>query len=203
MRYHKWSDEEIKEMKKLLLAGKTIRDLAKLHNTTFQNISYTMKRFGETVTSIKQILAEKKREKQAQRKILSEVRREIKKRDEFFKKWSDISSYKASRSVYNRSKEVKQDPKSIANRKRQEEYRSRNWLKVLARKIVAYAVKRGYLIHSICPCGCGSIGTEWHHHNGYENALDVVCLCKKEHAERHSGDAWKTDRNMEVSNEVI
>lgn len=192
-RYHQWTEEEIKEMKKLLLSGKTIIDLAKLHNTTFQNISYTMERFGETVTSIREIRKKIIAEKRAAKKILADAKAEIKAREAFFKKWSDISSYKAPRRVYNDSRVLKDDPKSIANRKRQEAYREANFLKVLARRVVGYALKRGYIF--IQPCNeCGCMDNIEFHHPDYSKALDVVCLCKKCHNDRHAGDNWHSDR---------
>jgi ribosomal protein S27AE len=56
----------------------------------------------------------------------------------------------------------------------------------LAHKRVAYAVSKGKLVRpKRCP-QCKKAGkVQAHHHNGYENALDIVWLCQKCHSAEH------------------
>jgi rRNA maturation protein Nop10 len=60
--------------------------------------------------------------------------------------------------------------------------------KILARKAITRAVKKGILTPSeVCPKCKKQIKTEAHHHNGYDKScqLDVVWLCRSCHVSVH------------------
>jgi len=69
-------------------------------------------------------------------------------------------------------------------------WRIRNPEKNVAHMAVGRAVKSGQLIKGPCR-KCGVLeNVHGHHHNGYENRLDVVWLCARHHREEHAQD-WR------------
>lgn len=69
---------------------------------------------------------------------------------------------------------------SVQKQRAKPDYPTKN----AARNKVARAKRDGRL--TAMPCGeCGNPNVEAHHHNGYENALDVIWLCRTHHARAH------------------
>jgi len=58
-----------------------------------------------------------------------------------------------------------------------------NWVKLEARRLLAWALKHGRVIKG--KCHCGDVNVEAHHED-YDRPFDVQWLCKKHHTERSS-----------------
>lgn len=86
--------------------------------------------------------------------------------------------------------------------KHSQNYRKANPEKELAKRLVRDAIRRGDLVRpEACPrCGKspetidGRTGIHAHHHNGYDNPLDVIWLCYDCHVAEHRAAMVKAIR---------
>jgi hypothetical protein len=69
-----------------------------------------------------------------------------------------------------------------------------NRLKLRAHWRVRYALRNGTLVRQPCE-KCGALPSDAHHDN-YLKPLDVRWLCKKHHAEQHSGPRAYSGRDL-------
>lgn len=77
--------------------------------------------------------------------------------------------------------------RSEAGHARSQRYKAAHPEKIKARDAVRWAIKKGRLKRSKCPCGCKTALYRLEgHHPSYERPLDVVWVCKKYHARLHS-----------------
>ena len=190
----KYSREFIESIKNQLILGVNPKTIAKDIDVSFQQVYNIIESYNIPLSKIR---AEQKAVRRQARIKAKEARIEAAKesrKQSFFDKYKDISDFKRPLRKYNLKRTLKKDKVSVRNRERQQEYRDFNYIKILARRVVAYALKRRYIFYTPCTV-CGSMeDLEFHHYNGYEHALDVQSLCKKCHNEEHKGRAWHKDR---------
>lgn len=103
-----------------------------------------------------------------------------------YKHRAHLPSEKENRKKY-LSKFYKTDKGKALMIKNRKEMYWKHHEKELARMSLRYAVRKGKIVKPKHCSKCGKEGKiDGHHHNGYENRLDVVWLCRSCHVREHS-----------------